>query len=83
MTFGFYGAHAVVSAWVGFRAKRAKAVASSFYLFSYYMGSGIVGTYSGTFWSAYGWPGVVGAVGVLLITAVIVVVLLRERPVPV
>jgi YNFM family putative membrane transporter len=80
MTFGFYAAHAIVSAWVGFRARRAKAVASSFYLFSYYMGSGIVGTYSGTFWSAYGWPGVVGAVGVLLITAMIVVFFLRDLP---
>ena len=80
MTFGFYGAHAVVSAWVGFRAKRAKAVASSFYLFSYYMGSGIVGTYTGNFWSAHGWPGVVGAVGVLLIAAMIVVFFLRDLP---
>ncbi|MGA2990700.1 MAG: MFS transporter [Candidatus Korobacteraceae bacterium] len=80
MTFGFYAAHAVVSAWVGFRAKRAKAVASSFYLFSYYMGSGIVGTYSGTFWSAYGWPGVVGAVSVLLLAALIVVFFLRDLP---
>ncbi len=78
MTLGFFGAHAVVSAWVGFRARRAKAVASSFYLFSYYLGSGIVGTYSGTFWSRYGWPGVVGAVGVLLIAALAVVYLLRE-----
>jgi YNFM family putative membrane transporter len=80
MTFGFYAAHAVVSAWVGYRARRAKAVASSFYLFSYYMGSGIVGTYSGTFWSAYGWPGVVGAVGVLLVIALVVVFFLRDLP---
>jgi YNFM family putative membrane transporter len=80
ITFGFFGAHAIVSAWVGYRAQRAKAVASSFYLFSYYMGSGIIGTYSGTFWSAYGWPGVVSALGVLLIAALGVVFFLRGLP---
>ena len=70
MTFGFFGAHAVVSAWIGASAHRAKAVASSFYLFCYYAGSSVIGTSAGVFWSAYGWPGVTAIVGALLCSGV-------------
>jgi YNFM family putative membrane transporter len=80
MTFGFFGAHAVVSAWIGVRAHSAKAVASSFYLFCYYAGSSVVGTFAGTFWSAKGWPGVTAIVGVLLTLALAVVFALRNLP---
>ena len=73
MTFGFFGAHAVVSAWIGVRARSAKAVASSFYLFLYYSGSSVVGTLAGIFWSAKGWPGVTAIVGALLALALVVV----------
>lgn len=80
MTFGFFGAHAVVSAWIGVRARSAKAVASSFYLFCYYSGSSVVGTFAGTFWSAKGWPGVTAIVGALLTVALAVVLTLRDLP---
>jgi YNFM family putative membrane transporter len=80
MTFGFFGAHTVVSAWIGIRAHSAKAVASSFYLFCYYAGSSVVGTFAGTFWSAKGWPGVTAIVGVLLTLALAVVFALRNLP---
>src|ERR1700743_856277 len=44
LTFGFFGAHSVLSAWVGLRAARqAKAQASSLYLFFYYVGARIAG----------------------------------------
>ena len=42
-TFSFYGAHTVASGWVGQEAPRAKAQASSLYLFSYYTGSSLIG----------------------------------------
>lgn len=80
MTFGFFGAHAVVSAWIGKRAKTAKAVASSFYLLSYYAGSSIAGTLAGTCWSAKGWIGVAAAVGALLLIAFLVLLRLRKMP---
>lgn len=80
MTFGFFGAHTVVSAWIGIRAHSAKAVASSFYLFCYYAGSSVVGTFAGTFWSTKGWLGVTAIVGVLLILALAVVFALRNLP---
>jgi len=65
-TIGFFGAHAVASAWVGVRATTARAQASSLYLLAYYLGSSISGTGGGLFWSAMGWYGVVGLVLVLL-----------------
>ncbi|WP_051322199.1 MFS transporter [Alicyclobacillus contaminans] len=68
-TFGFFGAHAVVSGWVGQLARDARAQASSLYLFFYYAGSSIVGAVGGLFWSALAWPGVVGLIAVLLLVA--------------
>jgi YNFM family putative membrane transporter len=65
-TIGFFGAHAVASAWVGVRATTARAQASSLYLLAYYLGSSISGTGGGVVWSAMGWYGVVGLVLVLL-----------------
>ena len=43
-TIGFFGAHAIASAWVGTRAPTARAQASSLYLLAYYLGSSISGT---------------------------------------
>jgi len=65
-TIGFFGAHAVASAWVGVRATTARAQASSLYLLAYYLGSSISGTGGGIVWSAMGWSGVVVLVLVLL-----------------
>jgi len=58
-TIGFFGAHAVASAWVGFLASHSRAQASSLYLFSYYLGSSISGTGGGFFYGRWGWTGVV------------------------
>lgn len=70
VTFGFFGAHAVASSWVGRRAGNAKALASALYLFSYYLGSSVVGSLSGLLWEVDGWFGVVcalaGALGLCL-----------------
>lgn len=57
-TIGFFGAHAVASAWVGFLATHSRAQASSLYLFSYYLGSSVSGTGGGYFYGIWGWPGV-------------------------
>ena len=65
-TIGFFGAHAIASAWVGVYAGSARAQASSLYLFSYYMGSSISGTGGGFFYSAWGWNGVVVLISLLL-----------------
>ena len=59
MTFGFFGAHAVASGWVGRLARGSKGHASSLYLLGYYLGSSVLGSAGGWFWQAAGWPGVV------------------------
>ena len=65
-TIGFFGAHAIASAWVGSLAGHSRAQASSLYLFSYYLGSSISGTGGGFFYSLWGWTGVVLLILLLL-----------------
>jgi len=65
-TIGFFGAHAIASAWVGFLAGQSRAQASSLYLFSYYMGSSISGTGGGFFYGSWGWTGVVTLILLLI-----------------
>ena len=71
VTFSFYGAHTVASAWVGRQAPRAKAQASSLYLFSYYTGSSLIGWAGGIAWGRFAWPGVVGLCSVVLALALV------------
>ncbi|CAQ84272.1 putative transport protein [Photorhabdus asymbiotica] len=69
LTSGFFAAHAVASSWVGLRARRAKAQASSLYLFCYYAGSSVAGTFGGIFWLQLGWNGVVLFITILILLA--------------
>jgi len=87
MTIGFFGGHSIASGWVSRRAIAARAQAASLYLFSYYTGSSVIGSFGGEFWSHAGWPGIVGLVAVLLSIALIIGLYLRwlelaERPAP-
>ena len=65
-TFGFFAAHSVTSSWVGRRARAPQALASGIYLFCYYLGSSVVGWFTGYVWEHWGWPGVVAVLGALL-----------------
>ncbi|WP_167403920.1 MFS transporter [Bacillus sp. EKM104P] len=67
--FGFFGAHSIASSWVGRKAKKNRAQASSLYLFFYYLGSSIGGTIGGVFWGLFGWNGVIGMILFMLILA--------------
>lgn len=68
-TFGFFACHSIASAWVGDRAGRHKAQASSLYLLFYYLGSSLVGSFGGYFWTHYGWSGVISLISLLLLIA--------------
>jgi len=72
-TVGFFGVHAIASAWVGTLAGQARGQASSLYLFSYYLGSSISGTGGGFFYAHWGWPGVVGLILLLIGVAALAV----------
>ncbi len=73
VTVGFFAAHSVASSWVGRRASMlpagSPAVASSLYLFAYYLGSSIGGAAGGVAYDVGGWPAVVGYVTALLTAA--------------
>lgn len=79
VTFGFFAGHAVASGWVGRLAKEAKGQAAALYLLAYYLGSSVVGSYGGRYWTAYGWNGVAGLVSLLLVAGVAIAWRLRSR----
>lgn len=79
-TVGFFAAHTAASGWVSRRAVRGRAQASSLYLLAYYAGSSIGGWASGFAFDAAGWPGVVAAVGGLMLLATALVASLRWLP---
>jgi YNFM family putative membrane transporter len=65
-TFGFFGAHATASGWVGARSGNLKATAATLYLLAYYAGVTVGGWVGGYFWIHLGWNGVVLMVGLFL-----------------
>lgn len=77
-TFGFFAGHSIASGWVGKAASHDKAQAAALYLFFYYAGSSIGGTVSGTFYSSFGWMGVVSMIGLLVITSIFVSIRLER-----
>nr|WP_269078850.1 MFS transporter [Pseudomonas tremae] len=79
-TFGFFGAHSVASSWIGRRTVRAKGQASSLYLFSYYVGSSVVGSLGGFAYHAGGWNGVGAFMGAFLLAALLVAFKLKKLP---
>jgi YNFM family putative membrane transporter len=76
-TFGFFASHSVCSSWVGRRARPPQALASAIYLFFYYLGSSVVGWFSGVVWAWAGWPGFVSMLGAILLAAMGVALRLR------
>jgi MFS transporter, YNFM family, putative membrane transport protein len=78
LTFGFFGGHSIASSWVGKRATFARAHASSFYLFSYYMGSSIAGSLGGFAWTHAGWNGVGCYVAALVVVGLVIALKLRS-----
>ncbi|HGY3146702.1 TPA: MFS transporter [Morganella morganii] len=79
LTTGFFAAHSVTSSWVGRRARRARAQASSLYLFCYYGGSSIAGTLGGVFWSYWHWDGIGWFIAAMLATGVLISLYLNKH----
>lgn len=66
-TFAFFAAHSTSSSWVAVQSLQYRAVGSSLYLFSYYMGSSVLGSGSGMVWEKTGWIGLSIFIGCILI----------------
>ena len=82
LTAGFFGGHSIASSWVGLRAETAKAQASALYLFFYYAGSSLAGSFGGWVFARGAWPGVVAFVGALSGLALLVAIRLSRVPPP-
>ncbi|KQO65442.1 MULTISPECIES: MFS transporter [unclassified Methylobacterium] len=80
VTVGFFGAHSVASSWVGRRALRDRAQASSIYLCLYYLGSSVLGTAGGWFFAHAGWVGVVAFFATLYGLALAIALRLARLP---
>ena len=59
LTSGFFMSHSIASGLVGKLADGTKGHASSLYMLAYYVGSSVMGSAGGWFFSAEGWPAVV------------------------
>ncbi|MEN5425860.1 MFS transporter [Stenotrophomonas pennii] len=80
VTFGFFGGHSVASSWVGSRAGAIRAEASALYLFSYYLGSSVLGAVGGLAYTAWDWTGVCAFTGVLTVIGAGIAWRLWRRP---
>ncbi|MBE7563658.1 MULTISPECIES: MFS transporter [Acidithiobacillus] len=80
LTFGFFGGHSIASSWVGRRAPGAKAQAASLYLFFYYLGSAVLGSSGGYFYSGWGWEGVAELLTFLAVSGLLIAWKLRVLP---
>lgn len=80
-TFAFFASHSVASSWVGRRAAAPQALASALYLFFYYAGSSLLGSFSGIAFKAGGWPGLVALLAAFLGVGFLIALRLRTlRP---
>ena len=66
VTCGFFGAHALASAWTTSRAPRARGQASALYLQFVYIGPALIGAIGGHLWTSKGWPGVVAVLAAFI-----------------
>ena len=82
ITWGFFGAHSIVSSWVGLRADGGRAQAAALYLFFYYVGSSLIGSAGGLFYARGGWPGVAALLAALTGAALILALRLSKVPPP-
>ncbi|CDG84797.1 MFS transporter [Janthinobacterium agaricidamnosum] len=77
-TFGFFASHSIASSWVGRRAQAPQALASAFYLLFYYLGSSVIGSFSGVMLGRGGWPGMVAMLVLCLGLALLIALRLRK-----
>jgi YNFM family putative membrane transporter len=82
LTIGFFGGHSIASSWVGLRAETGKAQASALYLFFYYAGSSLAGSFGGWVFTLGAWPGEAAFIGALAGIALLIAFKLARVPPP-
>ncbi|MES1954720.1 MFS transporter [Salinisphaera hydrothermalis] len=85
VTIGFFAGHSTASGWVGLLAEHGKGHAAGLYLLGYYLGSSVIGSLGGLFWSGYGWAGVAAMVAAILLIGLVATIRLtvwHRQPAP-
>lgn len=77
-TIGYFGVFSVGNAWVGHRAGQRKALVSSLFFSSCYLGSSALGTVVGLPWVSAGWYGVVATLMACIVIIMAIVFLLKR-----
>ncbi|WP_445114634.1 MFS transporter [Acinetobacter sp. WZC-1] len=77
-TFSFFAAHSTASSWVSVQSLQYRATGSSLYLFSYYLGSSVLGSGSGMVWEKYGWSGLILAITLTLLLGLLLALRLKQ-----
>lgn len=75
---GFFASHSIASSWVSSYAKFSKVQATSLYLFFYYSGSSVFGTFGGFFWLYSKWFGISIFMTIVLIYGIFLSVKLKQ-----
>jgi YNFM family putative membrane transporter len=78
LTIGFFIAHSAASAWVSRLGGTNRSHAASLYLLAYYVGSSVIGSFSGWFWQHGGWGTLVAFLTLLLAFALVAAQVLRR-----
>jgi YNFM family putative membrane transporter len=78
LTIGFFIAHSAASAWVSRLGGANRSHAASLYLLAYYVGSSVIGSFSGWFWQHGGWGTLVVFLTLLLAFALVAAQVLRR-----
>lgn len=68
---GFFASHSTASSWIGSYTNTGKVQATSLYLFFYYLGSSIFGTFGGFFWFHFKWFGISFFIIIMLFIGII------------
>ncbi|QCI16229.1 MFS transporter [Buchnera aphidicola] len=75
---GFFASHSTASSWIGSHTNTAKVQATSLYLFFYYLGSSVFGTFGGFFWFYLKWPGISIFIIIMLFIGIILSYTLKK-----
>lgn len=68
---GFFASHSIASSWVGSHTNIAKVQSTSLYLFFYYLGSSVFGTFGGFFWFHLKWFGISSFIIIMLFLGIV------------
>ncbi|MDA3921631.1 MAG: MFS transporter [Salinisphaera sp.] len=74
VTIGFFAGHSTASGWVGLLAERGKGHAAGLYLLGYYLGSSVIGSLGGVFWTSHAWAGVTAMIALVLLFGLLVTI---------